>query len=172
LPGVTSARVRWFVVPAVAVALLVLNACGDDPPDTETVAPTDTTAASDAGTDTTQGGSSSAGAGELDGTTWTIVSLEGADGTLEAPADATIRFAQDGISVATGCNSGFGPATVGAGTVTFGPLALTRMACTDELGEWESALGAFLDGELSYELTDDQLVLTNADGATLTLSAA
>jgi heat shock protein HslJ len=105
----------------------------------------------------------------IEGRTWAITSLEVPDTDLTAPEGASLSFADDAISVATGCNQAFGEATVGDGTITIGVLGSTRMACEDALMEWEAAVLAFLEGELAYELDGDDLVLTK-DDATMTLS--
>jgi heat shock protein HslJ len=106
--------------------------------------------------------------GPLDGTTWIITSLAGPDGEVAAPIGASVTLSAETISVATGCNRGAGEATIGDGTLTIDSLALTRMACEPELAEWEAALTSFLDGELTFERTDDQVVVTKGD-QTLTL---
>jgi heat shock protein HslJ len=106
--------------------------------------------------------------GPLNGTTWIIKSLAGPDGEVAAPIGASVTLTATTISVATGCNRGAGEARIGDGTLTIESLALTRMACEPELAEWEAALTAFLDGELTFEAADDQVVVTKGD-QTLTL---
>lgn len=136
--------------PAIALAGDVLTLTGDDVTLTLTAEGTETADAS------------------LEGTAWTITTLEGPDGSLTAPEGASLAVADGRINVVTGCNRAFGDATVGDGTLTVGPLASTRMACEPALMTWETALLAFLDGELTVELSDEQLVLTKGD-STLTL---
>jgi heat shock protein HslJ len=110
------------------------------------------------------------GSNALDDTAWTMVSLDGPDGTAEAPEGATLVFADDQVSISTGCNSGFAETTVGDGTLTIGPIGVTRMACEPDLAEWENAVLAFLEGDLEFTAESDDLTLTKGD-QTLALTA-
>jgi heat shock protein HslJ len=101
--------------------------------------------------------------GSVEGTAWKIVSLDTPNTSSAAPEGASMTIADGMIAVATGCNQAVGEATVGEGTLTVGPPALTRMACVPDLGEWESSLTSFLEGELTFEVSGDQLVLSNGD---------
>jgi heat shock protein HslJ len=50
-------------------------------------------------------------------------------------------------------------------------MGMTRMACEGPVGEWESALVAFLEGELTFVVDGETLTLTKGN-QTLTLHAA
>jgi heat shock protein HslJ len=117
----------------------------------------------------TMSGEAASGTEEsIDGTAWTITSLDGPEGALTAPEGATVTIAEGTINVVTGCNTAFGEITVAEDTITVGPLASTRIACEPELMAWETALLQFLDGELTVDASDAQVVLTKGD-TTLTL---
>lgn len=67
---------------------------------------------------------------ELAGTSWRLVSLEGA-GVLEKP-EATLEFPEAGKVAGRGsCNRFFGTVEVSGGSIRFGPLAATKMSCGD-----------------------------------------
>ena len=114
---------------------------------------------------------SPASAESLDGTSWSITSLETPDGTEEAPDDATLSFEAETVSVATGCNSGSGSATIEGDTITFGQLGVTLIGCPPDLQGWEDALLAFLQGEVTFEVSGDELTLTK-DDSTLSLASS
>jgi len=101
-------------------------------------------------------------------TTLKRIGVETGGTTTEAPEGAYLSYDGDSIFVATGCNSAFGPVEVGDGTVTIGALGMTRMACAEDLMTWETALTGFLQGELQYTASGDDLTLTS-DNGTLTL---
>jgi heat shock protein HslJ len=110
----------------------------------------------------------------LTGTEWTLDSIGdsgSADGTVSSiPADvvSTLSIDDSGwVSVAPGCNTGGGQATVGDGVIDFGPIALTRMACDGAAMEVETAVMRVLDGTVDYRVDADTLTLTRG-GATLT----
>src|SRR4051794_19084083 len=68
----------------------------------------------------------------LEGTTWTAESLIGAQAVSSIPPGvppSTLTFDAGSVAVDTGCNTGRGSYTVVGGTVMFGPIATTRMAC-------------------------------------------
>ncbi len=162
-PAVWRRVVASCVLP---LALLALASCGDDD-ETQTIPASgerETTTTAE-GTSTT---TAAAVATDLTGD-WTIDSLTDAGTTTEAPDGASIGFADGSINVGTGCNRGTGSAEVSDGTIVVGPLGLTKMACETAVLTWEADLVAFLEGELTYELAGDSLVLSR-DDADLTLS--
>lgn len=69
----------------------------------------------------------------------------------------TLKFGADGkVSGSTNCNTFSGSYTVDGSTLTLGPLAMTRRACTaPALSNQESRYVAALDGPLSWELRPD-----------------
>lgn len=46
--------------------------------------------------------------------------------------------------------------------MTFGPVALTMMACEEELTALEASVVAVLDGEVTYEVSGDTLSIRKA----------
>lgn len=104
----------------------------------------------------------------LDGSAWTMKTLETGGTTAQAPENAYLSYDEGRVFVSTGCNHGTAELTVGDGTVTVGPMALTRKACEPDLMTWEGALTGFLQGDLKYELSGSDLTLSS-DTGTLTL---
>jgi len=100
------------------------------------------------------GGQPHATPSRLDGTRWRLVDFQSMDDAQErkAPADPdryTIAFGTDGqASLQIDCNRGSGAwratPSGGGGTLTFGPIATTRMACP------EPSMGPLLDRQLPY----------------------
>jgi len=75
--------------------------------------------------------------GLLAGTGWQLQTL-GASGALAEP-QPTLEFARpDKVSGSGSCNRFNGSVTVTGKSITFGPLASTRMACADALNQQES----------------------------------
>ena len=70
----------------------------------------------------------------------------------------------DQAQVDTGCNTGSSTVEVTDTTITFGPLALTRMACDEELTRLEASVVLVLDGEVTYEISGNTLSIRK-DGA-------
>jgi heat shock protein HslJ len=110
----------------------------------------------------------------IEGTTWTVTGTMSGEAVSSLPADAeaSLTIADGTASVNTGCNTGSGSVEVTETTLTFGPIATTRMACADDLMELESNVLAILDGEVTYVIHGDTLLLTAASGDGLTLTAA
>ena len=83
----------------------------------------------------------------LEGTTWNVEGLVSNDAVSSIPAGGrvpTLRFEGGTVAVDTGCNTGSGAYTTSGTDVTFGPIALTRMACLgDDIAQTEQAI---LDG--------------------------
>lgn len=101
------------------------------------------------------------------GVDWQLIELN----AKTAPAGAggrrvTLRFAADSARVGgfAGCNSFGGSYTIAGDSLRFGPLAMTRMACTDGM-QLESNLIAALQATRRYELTSTQLKLFGPSGA-------
>ncbi|MGW7102681.1 META domain-containing protein [Streptomyces sp. NPDC054838] len=111
-------------------------------------------------------------------TEWTVTAL-GRGGTAsavaaEAAGRARFALAPDGsASGGLGCNRFTAQAVVAGPSLTFGPLATTRMACEGPAAEVEQALTAlFGGGPLSWRVQGRTLTLTGADGTGLTAEAA
>lgn len=108
------------------------------------------------------------------GTTWVVDTLIGPDAiststALETSAP-TLTIGHDGQATgSTGCNRFTGPARIGDSTVTIGPLATTRMACSPDVAEVEQAVLHVLDGEATYRVEGARMTLTKPDGTGLGL---
>ena len=105
---------------------------------------------------------------ELEGTTWSVTGIVANDAVSTIPmgAEASLTITDGQAAIQTGCNTGSTSVEVTDTTMTFGPIALTKMACPPELTELEASVLAVLDGEVSYEIAGDNLSLRNeaADG--------
>jgi heat shock protein HslJ len=88
-----------------------------------------------------------------------IASIAGSGGRMPE-----LRFGADGNAGGfSGCNSMGGPYTVSGDSLTFGPLAMTMMAC-DEGMEVERAFGAALERVVRFARRDSTLELFDANG--------
>ena len=110
----------------------------------------------------------------LVGTTWQLTELisdDGPDAAVGSPwTDAELVLGEDGrLSGSTGCNRLMGGFELDGEVLVLGPLATTRMACTDDgAAEQERQVLAVLDaGPLTVELEGDRLVLRAPDGSAL-----
>jgi heat shock protein HslJ len=103
----------------------------------------------------------------LEGTTWELTGTVSNDAMSSVPmgAEASLTIEGGQAAIATGCNSGSGAVTVGEGTLTFGAIATTKMACEPELMDLEATVLSVLSGEATYEIDSDQLTVTNGDNA-------
>ena len=118
----------------------------------------------------------------LKGTRWTIDTLLSGKGddasaaSLPDDSEAYLILTKDNrISGGLGCNTFKAEATVKdgtkGGTIELGPLATTRMVCTDTAAETERELTEILTGKLSYQRERDVLTLTAASGKGLAAHA-
>ncbi len=107
----------------------------------------------------------------LVGTVWqgtTIIDGETASNSAAVEA-VELTFGSDGrVSVKSGCNSGSGSydassTTLSSGTLTFGPIATTKMMCADEAMAVETHVLRVLDGETDFTIEAASLTLTNGD---------
>jgi heat shock protein HslJ len=100
---------------------------------------------------------------ELEGTTWTVTGIVANEAVSSIPmdAEASITITDGTAAIMTGCNSGSTDVEITDTTITFGPIALTMMACSPELTELEAAVLATLDGDVTYEIAGDSLSLRN-----------
>jgi heat shock protein HslJ len=109
---------------------------------------------------------------QLEGPTWTLQAINTASASSTVPAGVrtpTLTFQGGRIDVDTGCNTGGGSYTLGDGSVTFGPIATTRMACLDPAGsQVEQQVLTVLTGTATYAIEGATLTLTNgANGLVL-----
>ena len=97
----------------------------------------------------------------LEETTWIVsgtVANEAVTMSL-VDSEASMTITDGQAQVDTGCNSGSSTVEVTDTTITFGPMALTRMACDEELTRLEASVLLALDGEVTYEISGDTLTL-------------
>jgi len=86
----------------------------------------------------------------------------------------TLTFAPGTASGNAGCNTFSGAAVVDGEQLTIGPLASTRMACTDQaLSDQEAAYLAALENTTTFSGTSSMLTLLDDEGLiTVTLARA
>lgn len=110
----------------------------------------------------------------LAGTRWLLTTIIEGDAAMSVPQGvvASLELSADGnFSLHAGCNQGGGRYTVEGGTITFGDVMLTRMACDEPRGSVEAAVLAVLGaGQVAYTITADSLSL-DGDGRGLGFSA-
>ena len=108
----------------------------------------------------------------LIGTRWVVDGLVSGDAVSSVPAGvvAALTFAAGRVDVEAGCNRGGGAVIVTDSTITFGPIALTKMACPGTAMDVERAVTAVLTGEVRYAIEAGTLTL-DAAAAGLTLRA-
>jgi heat shock protein HslJ len=103
----------------------------------------------------------------LQDTAWQLDGIVTGQSVSSVPAGhtPTLTIRSDGtVAVHTGCNGGRSSATVSGGTVTFGPLMTTKMACADAGGQQtEAAVLAVLRAAVAWSITEKTLTLTNGD---------
>jgi heat shock protein HslJ len=145
-----SASVRVLA----GLTILVLAAC-DSSGSTEGTTPEPASAAAD-----------------LAGTSWTLVRV-GANPVVEG-SGARLAFDNAGnVSGSTGCNSVSGTYALDGPSLTFGPLATTRMACEEALMAQETAVLEALARVDGWEIdADSRLHLTGGTELVLEPSAA
>jgi len=104
---------------------------------------------------------------ELNGTSWTLVSLEGE--SIVGDTDLTLMF-DDGVAGgAGGCNQFGGVYEASGSDLTFSDIVSTLIACEDQdLMDQETAYLSALQEVTGYQMTDDdRLVLQDAAGNAL-----
>jgi heat shock protein HslJ len=101
---------------------------------------------------------------ELPGTSWVLVEMDGAEPVADAAP--TLAFAEDGtVSGSTGCNTFSASVTIDGTSLEFGPLATTRMACTDPaVNEQEQAFLLAMEDVTSYTIDADGRLVLEGDG--------
>ena len=112
----------------------------------------------------------------LEGTTWIVTGTIAGESVSTTPRDTVASMTiTDGVAaIETGCNMGSASVGITETTMTFGPMALTRKACPPDETALEQSVTAVLDGEVSYEVDGDTLVIRtdSTDGEIgLTLTA-
>jgi heat shock protein HslJ len=106
----------------------------------------------------------------LEGTSWTLVEIDG----RVPPAEAVPTLAFDdalNVSGSAGCNTFTGTARIAGSSIMLGPLATTRVACSGAAGVTERAFLAAMDGVKAFAI-DDQGRLVLEDGVVLIFEPA
>jgi heat shock protein HslJ len=111
--------------------------------------------------------------GTLEGPRWVVDAIQTGSTVSSVPAGATaaLTFGARTVAVEAGCNTGSGPYTVEGDTITFGPIALTMMACPDDQMALETAVLTVLQGKATYTIDANTLRLVNGSNG-LHLTAA
>ena len=100
----------------------------------------------------------------LEGTEWTLVELEEAPVPEGVQATLVLDGAEKQASGSGGCNHFSGPYRLQGGSLTFGNLAATEMACAGPGMEVEGAYFRTLGRVGGYRLTGDGLQLLAEEG--------
>ncbi len=113
------------------------------------------------GTSVTFAAAAAGEAATLEGTRWVVDGLVAnqAVSTVPIGAVASLTITDGTAAVEAGCNTGSASVEVTDTTLTFGPMALTRMACPQPQMDLEAAVTSVLDGEVAYVIDGDTLQL-------------
>lgn len=106
----------------------------------------------------------------LEGREWRLSDHLGADGRLVPVAEeviATATFIEGRVAGTTGCNRYGGTYRIDGPSLSFGPLAMTRMACLPPRDAVERAITAALESTAGCAVIGDVLELTDAEGNTV-----
>jgi heat shock protein HslJ len=111
------------------------------------------------------------GQASLIGGGWKLKTMVSADKTVYGPVRQvfyTIRLTADGkVELTADCNSGGGTYTLTGDKLTISPLITTLVGCPE--GSVGSQFAQMLSGEHTVSWQGDKLILTAADGASITL---
>jgi heat shock protein HslJ len=104
---------------------------------------------------------------ELIGTQWQLVSIN-SEAVVEG-STVTLNFDKENSAGGSGgCNSYGTSYTIEGNSISFSMISSTMMACLEEdVMEQEVAYLAALQGATSFEIIDNQLVITSSEGETL-----
>jgi heat shock protein HslJ len=96
------------------------------------------------------------------GVDWILDDASLATQVAKVPAGIHIdlRFEGEQVSGSSGCNTYGGTFEAIGGSISFGPLRSTQMACDHRVMEAEAAYLRALDGSTAYEATSTTLHLT------------
>ena len=93
---------------------------------------------------------------------WQLETILNGETASSVPAEVkvpTLEINRGRVSVYTGCNRGDATIEVTEESIAFGPLRLTRMACSESAMQVEAAIAAALDGSAPYTVTADRLTI-------------
>ena len=95
---------------------------------------------------------------------WQAVSIAGEP--VVAGHEPTAIFSPIEVSGTTGCNSYGGSYTDADGAIEFGPMRMTLMACSDEIGEVEGRYVAAMTGATTATVdAEGRLVIDGTAGS-------
>lgn len=107
----------------------------------------------------------------LSGTKWNLTDLNGT--APIADRVPTLEFGADGQATGNGsCNQYFGSYTVDGGTLNFGQLGSTMMACEEPVMQQEISFLQTLGTAAIFTVAGDTLTITTAADATLVFTRA
>ncbi|MFV9505371.1 MAG: META domain-containing protein [Oscillochloridaceae bacterium umkhey_bin13] len=107
---------------------------------------------------------------DLVDTKWELSEINGQPAIKDASRPNEIEFSSEGqVAGSAGCNRFFGSFSGGEGSISFGPIGSTMMACSDELMQQEMRVFQLLESAVSYSIADGTLTITTADSSTLVL---
>ena len=103
------------------------------------------------------------GADALAGTSWVLTALD--EGPIALERRPTIAFGEEGmIAGRAGCNRYRAQAIIGDGTLSIGPLALTRMLCPAPVMALETTFVAGLERANTWRRDGQRLELSGEEG--------
>lgn len=111
----------------------------------------------------------------LVGPKWTVTSLIDGQTASSVPSGviAVLTFSEDGkVSGSTGCNILTGDAKVNGDKLLFGDLITSKRMCVEPAGPVEGQVLGVLQGEVSWRIEANKLVLTHPGGRGLELQAS
>jgi heat shock protein HslJ len=108
----------------------------------------------------------------LQGSTWVLASYMGADGSMITALpdiEATASFQDGQVSGMGSCNRYFGSYEVDGSSLSFSQFGSTMMACQPEIMQQEAAFLAAMGSTAGFEISNDQLLLQDANGQTVVI---
>ena len=103
---------------------------------------------------------------ELVGTAWRLVAI-GVRDAIEGVQSVLNFERSDRVSGSGGCNGFFGGLEISEGSIDFGPLGATQMACGDAIDDQEYRLFQALEKARSYATEKNLLLIMDDDGKEL-----
>ena len=107
----------------------------------------------------------------LEGTAWTLTTIATPDSQAVSSTIAgtrvTAQFDGSTVSGSGGCNTYHGTYETSGTSLTFGPLAATKMMCDQDVATQEQGYLAALDATASFAIEVDQLSLSDDAGQML-----
>lgn len=102
----------------------------------------------------------------FEGTKWKVTGTFEGDATQSLDTEpATIVFEAGTAQVFAGCNNGSVTYELDGNRITFGALALTKMACDEPAMKLEATVSAVLAGEKEFDIFGPKLTITDPAGS-------